>query len=346
MVNIQKLVRPNILNLKAYSSARDEFKGEAKIYLDANENPISLSKSVNEVELNRYPDPHQNQLKEKLANIKGVSAENIFVGNGSDEAIDLLFRIFCEPNVDNVIICPPTYGMYEVSANINSAQIIEVPLTIDFELDIEKILDRQNQKTKLLFICSPNNPTGNSLSQIEKLIDKFNGIIVIDEAYIDFSTQQSFAQKVNDYPQVVVLQTLSKAWGLAATRVGLAFANDKIINWLNQVKPPYNVSLLNQQAAIETLDLKDAFEQQVHLILTQRTWLAEQFQNFKWVKKVYPSDANFLLIQVENAQDIYQFLLNNGIIIRNRHSILPNCIRITVGTKQENLKLIDTLKLF
>jgi histidinol-phosphate aminotransferase len=285
-------------------------------------------------------------LKEKLAKLKSVPKENIFIGNGSDEAIDLLFRMFCEPHVDNVIICPPTYGMYEVSANINATNIIEVPLKADFQLDIDKILQSQNLNTKVLFLCSPNNPTGNSMSQMEKLFSQFNGIIVIDEAYIDFSKQQSFVQKINDYPQLVVLQTLSKAWGLAAARVGLAFSNLKIIEWFNKIKPPYNVSLLNQQAAIDALDLTAAFEQQVTTILSQRGWLIEQFQNFKWVLKVYPSDANFLLINVENANKVYQFLLDHGIIIRNRHGILPDCIRITVGSPQENLTLIDTLKLF
>lgn len=346
MKDISKLIRPNILNLKPYSSARDEFNGEAKIFLDANENPMSLRAKVSSEGLNRYPDPHQNQLKEKLAKLKSVPTENIFIGNGSDEAIDLLFRMFCEPHVDNVIICPPTYGMYEVSANINATSIIEVPLKDDFQLDIDKILQSQNLNTKVLFLCSPNNPTGNSLSQMEKLFSQFNGIIVIDEAYIDFSKQQSFVQNINDYPQLVVLQTLSKAWGLAAARVGLAFSNLKIIEWFNKIKPPYNVSLLNQQAAIDALDLTAAFEQQVTTILSQRGWLIEQFQNFKWVIKVYPSEANFLLINVENANKVYQFLLDHGIIIRNRHGILPDCIRITVGSPQENLTLINTLKLF
>jgi len=357
MIDIQKLVRPNIATLKPYSSARDEFIGIAKIYLDANENPLTIRASelennpinlevASEIGINRYPDPNQSLLKEKISEIKGVTKENIFVGNGSDEAIDLLFRIFCEPNIDHVIICPPTYGMYEVSANINAVKIIEVPLTSDFQLDIDAILQSQSQNTKLLFLCSPNNPTGNRIENIEKLIDTFNGIIVVDEAYIDFSTQESFAQKVNNHQNLVVLQTLSKAWGLAAARVGLAFANQTIIEWFNKVKPPYNVSLLNQQTAIKTLALNKNFKLNIKEILNQRNWLKKQFENFNWTKIIYPSDANFLLIKVENANEVYKFLIKKGIIIRNRNNILSNCIRVTVGTKQENEALINALKLF
>lgn len=340
MKSIEKLIRPNMLNLKPYRSARDEFKGEASVYLDANENPFNLNT------LNRYPDPLQKILKMKISEIKNISVDNIFIGNGSDEAIDLLFRIFCEPYQDNVIICPPTYGMYEVSANINAVEILNVPLNKDFQLDIDKILSVQNINTKLLFLCSPNNPTANNLENIAFLFKHFKGIMVIDEAYIDFSNQTSFIQQISKNPRVVVLQTLSKAWGLAGARVGLAFANPTIIEQFNRVKPPYNISLVNQQVTLEKLSKIDIYQNQVNEIVNQREWLSLQFLAFSWVKKIYPSQANFLFIEVENAYKIYDFLLNQGIIIRNRHTVMTNHLRITVGTTEENQKLIKTLKHF
>jgi len=333
MFQLEKLIRPNILSLKPYSSARDEFKGKNGIFLDANENPFG--------NLNRYPDPYQNLLKEKLSDLKNIATQNIFVGNGSDEVIDLAFRIFCNPSKDKVIVCPPTYGMYEVSANINDIEIISIPLDEQFQMDVEKIL---NTDAKIIFLCSPNNPTGNSLNDIEKIIQNVNGIVFVDEAYIDFSSQESLLQKVNQYPNLIVSQTLSKAWGRAAIRVGIAYASIEIINYYNKVKPPYNVSQLNQYEAIKTLEEIDVFTKNKQTILAQRSWLMEQLSALNLVDKIYPTDANFMLLKTKNANAIYQKLIYDKIVVRNRHSVVENCLRITVGEPFENQKLIDSLK--
>jgi histidinol-phosphate aminotransferase len=333
MFQLEKIIRPNILSLKPYSSARDEFKGKDGIFLDANENPFG--------NLNRYPDPYQKALKEKLSALKNIVIENIFVGNGSDEVIDLAFRIFCNPGKDKVIVCPPTYGMYEVSANINDVEIISIPLDENFQLDLEKIL---NTEAKMIFLCSPNNPTGNNLENIEKIILNFNGIVFVDEAYIDFSSQESILQKVNEYPNLIVSQTLSKAWGRAAIRVGIAYASKEIISYYNKVKPPYNVSQLNQYEAIKTFEEMDVFIKNKETILAQRLWLIEQISALSFVEKIYPTDANFMLVKTKNANAIYQKLIDDKIVVRNRHSVVENCLRITVGEPFENVKLVETLK--
>ena len=333
MFQLEKIIRPNILALKPYSSARDEFKGKSGIFLDANENPFG--------NLNRYPDPYQKTLKEKLAVLKNISAENIFVGNGSDEVIDLVFRIFCNPGKDKAIICPPTYGMYEVSAHINDVEIISIPLDEKFQLNVEKIL---NTDAKIIFLCSPNNPTGNNLENMETIIQNFKGIVFVDEAYIDFSSQESFLQKVKKYPNLIVSQTLSKAWGRAAIRIGIAYANKEIISYYNKVKPPYNVSQINQFEAIKAIDDFDFFTNNKNTILAQRSWLIEQLSELSFVEKIYPSNANFVLVKTKNANFIYQKLIDEKIVIRNRHSIVENCLRISVGQPFENQKLIETLK--
>jgi histidinol-phosphate aminotransferase len=333
MKDIKTLIRPNILLLKPYSSARDEFKGKDGIFLNANENPFG--------NLNRYPDPYQKALKEKLSALKNMTTENIFVGNGSDEVIDLAFRIFCNPGKDKVIVCPPTYGMYEVSANINDVEIISIPLDENFQLDVESIL---NTDAKMIFLCSPNNPTGNNLENIEIIIQNFNGIVFVDEAYIDFSSQESLLQKVNEYPNLIVSQTLSKAWGRAAIRVGIAYASAEIISFYNKVKPPYNVSQLNQYEAIKTLEEMDVFTKNKNTILSQRSWLMEQLSQLNFVEKIYPTDANFMLVKTKNANAIYQQLIEDKIVLRNRHSVVENCLRITVGEPFENVKLVETLK--
>lgn len=341
MFQLEELIRPNICSLQPYSSARDEFKGKDGVFLDANENPFYTPLPEGEgVGLNRYPDPYQKALKEKLSALKNIASENIFVGNGSDEVIDLAFRLFCNPGKDKVIVCPPTYGMYEVSANINDVEIISIPLDQNFQLDVESIL---NTEAKMMFLCSPNNPTGNSLNDIEKIIQNFNGIVFVDEAYIDFSSQKSLLNKLNEYPNLIVSQTFSKAWGRAAIRVGVAYASKEIVSYFNKVKPPYNVSQLNQYEAIKTLEEVNVFTKNKQTILAQRTWLAEQLSNLKFIEKIYPSDANFMLVKTNNANAIYQKLIEDKIVVRNRHSVVENCLRITVGTKDENSKLIDTL---
>jgi histidinol-phosphate aminotransferase len=334
---VNKLVRKNILSLKPYSSARDEFSGSDGVFLDANENPFG--------ELNRYPDPHQKELKNKLSEIKSVPTASVFVGNGSDEVIDLTFRIFCNPAKDKALTFTPTYGMYEVSAEINDVELIKIPLTSGFQIDfdaLENYFDDENMK--LIFICSPNNPTANSLDNIEKVLQKFNGIVVVDEAYIDFSTSNTFLTKIEKYPNLIVLQTFSKAWGLAAARVGMAYSNDLIISLYNKVKPPYNVSGPNQKAALKALEDTPGFENRKAIILEQRNWLENQLTGLAVVVKIYPSDANFLLVEMTDANRIYNELVNQKVITRNRHSVVQNCIRITVGSPEENRLLVDALK--
>ncbi len=344
---INDLVRKNIRNLRPYSSARDEFKGEASVFLDANENAFGSPVSFSDESLNRYPDPLQAALKQHLSHIKGIPPQNIFVGNGSDEAIDLLVRIFCEPGTDNLITCPPTYGMYEVSANINDVQVLEVPLLPSFALDVEQILEKQNERTKLLFLCSPNNPTGNSLHphDMELLVQKFNGIVVIDEAYINYAKQPSAISLLTEYENVVVLQTFSKAWGLAGLRVGMAFANEIIIGLLNKVKPPYNISKANQQLAISALQNINWVNTHIRATVHQRNLLMQKLAEIPAVQKIHPSDANFILVEVKDADSIYNTLKSKGIIMRNRSKIkgCENCLRITVGTPDENALLIKEM---
>lgn len=337
-IDINKLVRQNILNLSPYSSARDEFSGTEGIFLDANENPNGS--------YNRYPDPHQTELKRVLAKVKSVPSENIFLGNGSDEVIDLIFRTYANPGKDKVIICPPTYGMYEVSANINDVEIVNIPLLPNFQLNQQAIFETidKDAAVKMIFICSPNNPTGNLLEGVEEIVEKFNGIVVVDEAYIDFSPESSKAQAIHQYNNLIVLQTLSKAWGLAGIRVGFAFAQAEIIALLNKIKPPYNISTLNQQQALKKLSQPDLFEAERSEILSERKRLGNQLLQLPLVQKIYPSSANFLLVEVDNANNVYNKLVDENVVVRNRNSVIKNCIRITVGTKQENDRLLTELK--
>lgn len=342
--DIKKLVRPNIESLKPYSSAKDEFNGEAKILLDANENSLGSPLTI---WYNRYPDPMQNQIKDKLAFIKKVPASQIFIGNGSDECIDLLYRSFCEPGKDNIIICPPTYGMYEVSANINNVEIRNAPLLPDFQLNLAHIEQLIDAQTKIIWICSPNNPTGNSIPilDIETVLNNFNGLVVVDEAYINFSPQKSWVQTLVDYPNLVVLQTLSKAWGLAGLRIGICFANEPVIRYLNKVKPPYNINLASQQLAIKALDEVGQVNDMIQHLVEMRVALAEVLLSMPGILHVYPSDTNFLLVKVQNATDLYQFLLTKGIVVRDRSKVefCEDCLRITIGTESENTQLVDAI---
>lgn len=342
---LDKIIRQNIKNLKPYSSARDEFKGEASIYLDANENSFG---SPLEKQYNRYPDPMAYAVKMRLSEIKGVPARNIFLGNGSDEAIDILFRSFCEPGKDNVIIVPPTYGMYEVSANINDVALKRVNLNQDFQLNLQRIAEAIDSHTKMIFICSPNNPTGNSINRedIETLLTNFNGLIIIDEAYINFSRQKSFIQELTEYANLVVLQTLSKAWGLAALRVGMAFASEEIIEIFNKVKPPYNINEASQELALKALQNVNQVNNWIRETLKERDQLVLSLKNFSFVIDIYPSDANFILVKTTDANSIYNFLVEHGIIIRNRTKVelCEGCLRITIGTPEENKILIEKLK--
>jgi histidinol-phosphate aminotransferase len=345
MFQLENLIRPNIRQLKPYSSARDEFSGEAKVFLDANENSLGspLTKWYN-----RYPDPHQRAIKEKLAVIKGIAAEHIFLGNGSDECIDLLFRSFCEPGKDNIIICPPTYGMYEVSANINDVLIKKAPLLEDFQLDLVHLENLVDAHTKIIWLCSPNNPTGNVLNRtdIETILNNFNGIVVIDEAYINFARQKSFIQELADYPNLVVLQTLSKAWGLAGLRLGMAFASAAIIEVLDKVKPPYNINQATQDLVLKALDEVGQVNDMIRILVDMREALAEVFRSMPTVETVYPSDANFFLVKIKDARAVYEFLLGKGIVLRDRSNVqlCENCLRVTIGTEKENTQLVDAMQ--
>ncbi|HXD94091.1 MAG TPA: histidinol-phosphate transaminase [Bacteroidia bacterium] len=337
MFDLNKIVRKNILNLKPYSSARDEFSGKDGVFLDANENPYG--------KLNRYPDPYQKDLKKKLSDLKSVKPENIFIGNGSDEVIDLCYRIFCNPSKDKALIFFPTYGMYEVSANINEVELINLPLDSSFQINFEALDNILiDESIKLIFVCSPNNPTGNAINNIDIVLRKFKGIVVVDEAYIDFSNTDSFIEKINKYPNLIVAQTFSKAWGLASARVGVAYANEKIIPILNKIKSPYNVSSLNQKAAIDTLDNYTIYKKQTSAILQQKRVLEKALKSISIVKKIYPSDANFILVEVEDANRVYNELVSKKLITRNRNSLVNNSIRITVGKPTENKQLIKALK--
>ncbi len=343
--DVDSLVRRNIKNLKPYSSARTEYSGDASIFLDANENSFGSPLPEN---FNRYPDPLQWQLKQELSKIKGIPPQNIFIGNGSDEVIDLAYRIFCEPGKDNVIVCPPTYGMYGVSANINDVEMKEVLLSSDFQLDVETILETANDNTRLLFICSPNNPTGNNMNRVEMetLINNFPGLVIIDEAYINYSRQKSFLQELTEYENLIVMQTLSKAWGLAALRLGLCFASEKIIELFNKVKPPYNINKASQQLGVEALSNIEEVNKNIKITVEQRAILQNKLQQFKFIQKIYPSDSNFILTKTDDAVKLYRYLANKKIIVRNRSKepLCENCLRITVGTQVENETLIGALK--
>ena len=340
MFELMKIVRPNIWKLKPYSCARDEFKGEASVYLDANESPYNSP-------FNRYPDPLQLKLKKEIRKIKGVAENNIFLGNGSDEAIDLVYRIFCEPEEDNVLAIAPTYGMYGVCADINNVTYRNVPLNADFQFEAEELLKVADESTRVIWLCSPNNPTGNALdaNEIEKLLRNFSGIVVLDEAYIDFSSQASWTDRLSEFPNLIILQTLSKAWASAGIRLGMAFASVAIIQLFNKVKYPYNINVLTQRKAMETLLGKSEVDLWVKDILEQRKKVIDRLLTIKCVERVYPTDANFVLVKVTNANRIYQHLVGKGIIVRNRNSVMlcDNCLRITIGTQNENDALLNEL---
>lgn len=341
-MKIENLLRENIKTIKAYSSARDEYKDTSSdmVFIDANENPFKTN-------VNRYPDPQQTDVKQRLAEVKGVSTTQILLGNGSDEVLDLIVRAFCEPNNDNVITLPPTYGMYKVLAVLNAVDIISVELDNDFEPKVDEILAVQNGNSKLLFLCSPNNPTANSFNskKIEQLIRKFNGIVVVDEAYIDFSSQESWLGRLNEFSNLIVTQTLSKAYGLAGIRLGICYASEFIISVLNKIKPPYNVNQLTQYKALERLSEINEVEDQIALILKERDLLITELNSISFIKTIYPSDANFVLAKVDDADLRYKQLIDNGIVVRNRtkQPLCKNCLRFTIGTQEENKKLIRTL---
>lgn len=337
-MNITALIRPNILALKPYSSARDEYTGAEALFLDANENPFG--------QWNRYPDPYQKQLKQKIAALKNLNAATLFLGNGSDEIIDLSYRIFCEPGIDKAICLGPTYGMYEVAAQINNVSLIQLPLDAAFDIDLPAVEDYwERTDIKLMFLCSPNNPSGNILSEerISTILDRFKGIVVIDEAYIDFSGTVSQATQIGNYPNLVVAQTLSKAWGMAALRIGLAWMSPELLQYYNKVKPPYNISAASQQIALSILE-QGNFEQEMQLLKTEQAWLSRELAELRQIKKVYPSSANFILLEVADAAALYDQLSAHKIVVRNRHGIIPNTLRITVGSPEQNKQLIQTLK--
>ena len=340
-MNIESLVRKSIYSLQPYSCARDEFQGEASVYLDANESPYNSP-------YNRYPDPIQKDLKGKIAAIKKVRPEQIMLGNGSDEPIDLVIRIFCEPQEDNIVTIEPTYGMYLVCANINNVEYRRVLLDESFQLDAEKLLAATDAHTKVIFLCSPNNPSGNLLNRKEmlKVIEGFNGIVVVDEAYIDFAEEPSWLEELDKYPNLIVLQTFSKAWGLASIRCGMAFASEEIISYFNKVKYPYNINILTQQFVSEQIDQIAQKDEWVKQILAQRVPVIEELKQLPIVKDIYHSDANFLLVKVSDADAIYKHLVEQGIIVRNRNkvSLCLGCLRITIGTAKENKTLIEVLK--
>ena len=346
MFDLNNILRENIKNLIPYSSARDEFKGEASVFLDANENSFGSPLPVN---YNRYPDPLQLSIKQRLSLIKGVPPRNIFLGNGSDEAIDILFRAFCRPGIDNVITVPPTYGMYEVSASINDVEVRKVKLNPAFQLDMEGIAEAIDTNTRIIFICSPNNPTGNSIDRddIQTLLANFDGLVVVDEAYINYSRQKTFIQELTEFSNLVVLQTLSKAWGLAGLRVGMAFASEEIIEIFNKVKPPYNINQASQQLVLNALENVEQVNDWIRQTVAERERLTAELALLNFVHKIYPSDANFLLVKTSDPVSIYNSLVDNGIIVRDRSKVelCEGCLRITVGTPQENEVLIENLKM-
>jgi histidinol-phosphate aminotransferase len=342
--DLDGIVRPNIRRLKPYSSARSEFEGSAEVFLDANEDAFGSPAGNG---YNRYPDQLQRAIKQRVSELKNIEPLRIFVGNGSDEAIDLLFRIFCDPGKDACIVCPPTYGMYRVSADINDVKVLEVPLTTEFQLDVDKILSVVSRSTKLIFVCSPNNPTGNLMrrSDVVRIAETFSGIVVVDEAYIDFADTGSSIEELSRLPNLVVLQTFSKAWAMAGLRVGLAFASEAIVDLMNRVKPPYNVSGIAQQAVITALDRRNEIEAWISQTLCERIRLINAFSKFDLIRTVYPTDANFVLVKTDDANAVYSHLIEEKIVVRNRNNVelCSGCLRITVGTIEENDRLLASL---
>lgn len=341
MADINKLVRENVLRLVPYSCARDEYQGSTGIFLDANENPFGP--------LNRYPDPYQKELKKAVSEFRGMPVKNIFLGNGSDEVIDLCFRIFCNPGQDKVMLFTPTYGMYEVSAAVNDIEVVRIPLNEEFQINTEKAASYFSDKNlKMVFICSPNNPTGNAMNtrDVEFILESFKGIVVIDEAYIDFSEKGSFMNLVEKYDNLIIMQTFSKALGLAAARIGIAFTGTEIISLLNRIKPPYNISTINQGAALDKLRNQDRYLTEKQKIMEERARLVVNLNKLGMIENVFPTDANFLLIKIADANSLYNYLVERNIIVRNRNSVVKDCIRITVGKRKENDELIKALKDF
>jgi histidinol-phosphate aminotransferase len=342
--DLAKLLRPHLANLQPYTSARDEYSGKEGVFLDANENPYG---SITTADHNRYPDPYQTALKEEIAQIKGCRSSQIFLGNGSDEAIDLLYRALCRPGKDNVLLLPPTYGMYGVSAAINDVEIRNIALTPSFQLQPDKILAAADAQSKILFICSPNNPSGNKVKRadIYFLLENFDGIVVVDEAYIDFSDEPSLIVDLDRYPNLLVMQTFSKAWGLASLRLGMAFASEELIQVLNKIKPPYNISGLTQDTVLDALKHKEKVGAFVQQILEERSNLRTALEKRPYVLRVHPSEANFLLVEVQDASTVYAALIQEKVIVRNRSSVLhcAGCLRITVGTNAENTSLLAAL---
>lgn len=340
-MNLKAIIRPNILKLTPYSSARDEFSNIADVYLDANENPFENG-------FNRYPDPYQQKLKSRIGELKNVEPDNILLGNGSDEVLDLIFRAFCEPKMDNCVAPNPSYGMYKVLSEVNDVELRKVNLNESFELDGQSMLNASDAKTKLFFICSPNNPSGNLLNreEIKKVLDLNHGLVVIDEAYIDFCSQDSWINELVNYPNLIVCQTLSKAWGMAGLRIGMCYASKEIIAVLNNIKPPYNLNDLSQKAALESLNNIEKFDGSLNLILSERKRLEQSLSNFQSIENIFPTDANFILARVDDANKMYAFLLDKKVIVRNRSTQYncENCIRFTVGTKKENDRLLECLK--
>ena len=340
-MELDKLLRKNIKNLKPYSSARDEYTGEAMVFLDANENPFNEP-------YNRYPDPLQREVKSKISAMRNCKPEQIFLGNGSDEPIDLLFRAFCEPGVDNVVTINPTYGMYQVSADINHVEVRRVLLNEDYGFDADKLLKESNNNTKLIFLCSPNNPTGNLLNKEEmlKVVQNFNGLVVVDEAYIDFAPEGSLLPEIDNYDNLVILQTFSKAWGMAGIRLGMAFASEQLISVLNKIKYPYNINMLTQQKALELIKQEKEKNSWVKLLVAEREKMVELFSGFPFVIQVFPSDANFILVKMHDARGIYNYLVEGGIIVRDRSKVAlcEDSLRITIGSSEENQLLLDKLQ--
>lgn len=348
-MELTDLINPHILKLEPYTSARDEFTGEASIFLDANENAFGTP-GLDTEDYSRYPDPYQAALKKEIASLKGVNPDQIFLGNGSDEPIDLLIRLFCYENKKGVLIFPPTYGMYKVGASINNVSVVQCPLTPDYQLDIQEFDKIEKQHLTLAFLCSPNNPTGNSLNRTDILhiIRSFPGIVVVDEAYVDFMEEPSFLGELHNYPNLVVMQTFSKAWGMAGLRMGMAFASPQLIDWLNKIKAPYNLNILTQQKVMEIIRKRDKLAACVQQIVTERSYLASELAHLQLVQQVHPSDANFLLVKMTEARKVYNWLLEQKIVVRDRSNVMLclDSLRVTVGTRNENSSLIEALKTY
>ncbi|MFN5147785.1 MAG: histidinol-phosphate transaminase [Flavobacteriia bacterium] len=339
-MELTEIIRPDLLGMKPYSSARDEYEGDASLFLDANENPFNNG-------VNRYPDPLQKNLKKRIAEIKGVRPEQIFLGNGSDECIDLLFRLLCRPGIDKAASISPSYGMYAVSARINQIELVDILLNEDFSLDVDRVIEKASG-CKLLFLCSPNNPTGQSFPKVQvlEIVKRFNGIVVLDEAYVDFSNELSFLTELDNFPNLAVSQTFSKAYGMAGVRLGMLFGSEELINWINKIKPPYNINQLTQEFVLQKLSDPAKVQKEISIIRSEREKLLTDLDKLDQILVVYPSDSNFILVKVKDANDLYNYLINNGVVVRNRSNqpLCSNTLRLTVGTPDENQKLLQLIR--